>query len=255
MGRLICIGDVHGCIRELDALVTALALSPGDRLVFLGDLVDRGPDPMAVVRRVRSLIDEYPGSTVVLGNHEAKMGLRIRNPARPDRPAWLQAANEHELTWLTQVPAFTRDRTRGVVMVHGGIFPRYFEHHGTLPEDPSELPSLSRKQRERIARFRMVRFVNEAGDFVSLRERTASARFWADVYDGREGLVLFGHEPYLEGPRRFEHAIGIDGGCVYGGALLAAVWNGTGAAEPHIVRQQAFERYAEHRPYEEDDGG
>lgn len=136
-GRLICIGDVHGCIDELNALLEKIEPHTGDRLVFLGDLVDRGPDSPAVVRRVRGLLDVLPGSSVVLGNHEGKLAQRLKNPVRPDRPGWMDDISDEELSWLTRLPPFARDRERNVLMVHGGLFPRYFEKHGGLPEDPA----------------------------------------------------------------------------------------------------------------------
>jgi serine/threonine protein phosphatase 1 len=70
--RLIAIGDVHGCVHALDALLDAIAPTRADRLVFLGDLVDQGPDSRDVLDRV---IDLGTSSQVVLieGNHEEMM--------------------------------------------------------------------------------------------------------------------------------------------------------------------------------------
>ncbi|MGD9648341.1 MAG: metallophosphoesterase family protein [Pirellulales bacterium] len=67
--RLIAIGDVHGCIHALDALVDAIGPTAGDTLVFLGDLIDRGRDSRAVLERV---IELQRRCRVVLieGNHE-----------------------------------------------------------------------------------------------------------------------------------------------------------------------------------------
>lgn len=110
-----------------------------------------------------------------------------------------------------------------------------------------------RKQRDRISRFRFARWINEAGDVVSLSERTASCSFWADLYDGREGVVDFGHEPLFDAPRRFAFARGLDGGCVFGGALLAAVWTGADQLEPNIVRQPSLRKYAGPFAGEEDE--
>lgn len=70
------IGDVHGCADALDALLTALAPTSSDRLVFLGDLVDRGPKSVAVVERVMDLMGRLP-VVLVIGNHEEMM-LRAR---------------------------------------------------------------------------------------------------------------------------------------------------------------------------------
>lgn len=67
--RAIVIGDVHGCIDELDELLRTLQYKPGEDLVyFTGDLIDRGPSPVGVVRRAREI-----GAFSVMGNHEEKL--------------------------------------------------------------------------------------------------------------------------------------------------------------------------------------
>ena len=73
--RVYAIGDVHGCARELDQLLGAIDVdhagrSVADRqLVFVGDLIDRGPDSAAVVRRVHALCASG-GARLLMGNHE-----------------------------------------------------------------------------------------------------------------------------------------------------------------------------------------
>ena len=70
---IVAVGDLHGQIAFLDRLLAklqALPEWPAARLVFLGDLVDRGPDVRGCVRRVMDLLAEKPGSTCVMGNHD-----------------------------------------------------------------------------------------------------------------------------------------------------------------------------------------
>ncbi len=80
-GRTIAIGDVHGDLEGLERLLSRLpVLLPEDTLLFVGDYVDRGPHPAAVVRRVRALPSETAARVVFLrGNHE---------------DAWLKACRE-----------------------------------------------------------------------------------------------------------------------------------------------------------------
>jgi serine/threonine protein phosphatase 1 len=76
---LIAIGDVHGCIHALEALLDAIAPAPADRLVFLGDLVDHGRE----VRDVLDLVLEFQRRTQVIliqGNHEEMMLAARENP-------------------------------------------------------------------------------------------------------------------------------------------------------------------------------
>ena len=73
------IGDIHGMLDELRALIDGVGPQNGDRLCFLGDLVDRGPDSIAVIEFVRTLIDRFPGSLSIAGNHEEKaLRLKVR---------------------------------------------------------------------------------------------------------------------------------------------------------------------------------
>jgi serine/threonine protein phosphatase 1 len=68
-GRVIAIGDVHGCILALDALVEAISPAAGDRLIFLGDLIDQGGNSREVLDRVLEL-RQTCGVSVIRGNHE-----------------------------------------------------------------------------------------------------------------------------------------------------------------------------------------
>src|SRR2546428_12891335 len=68
MGRTIVVGDVHGCAWELEALLDRIGFTTGDSLVFVGDLVARGPNSLGVLDIARR-----SGATIVRGNHEQKL--------------------------------------------------------------------------------------------------------------------------------------------------------------------------------------
>jgi serine/threonine protein phosphatase 1 len=70
--RIFAIGDVHGCLDQLDTLLQSLALKADDYLIMLGDLVDRGPKSAGVLGRVRSLSQTHR-VIVIKGNHEQMM--------------------------------------------------------------------------------------------------------------------------------------------------------------------------------------
>ncbi|MEX2093580.1 MAG: metallophosphoesterase, partial [Pirellulales bacterium] len=68
-GRLIAIGDVHGCIHALDAVLDSIAPAANDRLVFLGDLIDQGKESREVLERIVQLKRECQ-VVLIQGNHE-----------------------------------------------------------------------------------------------------------------------------------------------------------------------------------------
>jgi bis(5'-nucleosyl)-tetraphosphatase (symmetrical) len=122
------IGDVQGCYDELRVLLERIAYSSDrDRLWFVGDLVNRGPQSLEVLRFVRDLGD---GAVTVLGNHDlhllaAAAGARRVNPldtfdevlAAPDR--------ETLVDWLRRRPLLHADDELGVVMIHAGLAPQW----------------------------------------------------------------------------------------------------------------------------------
>lgn len=86
-GRLIAIGDIHGCSLALDAILAAIAPQPEDTLVALGDYVDRGPDSKGVIDRLINLASQCQ-LICLHGNHEEMMLDVVRDGQPPFR--WLQ---------------------------------------------------------------------------------------------------------------------------------------------------------------------
>ena len=120
------IGDIQGCARSFDALLEAIAFDPGaDRLWLAGDLVNRGPDSLGVLRRVMALGDR---AVVVLGNHD----LHLLAIVSGVRPPWegdtfdeiLAAPDRDELVdWLRCRPLLHYDPAIRTVLVHAGLPP------------------------------------------------------------------------------------------------------------------------------------
>ncbi len=80
-GRLFAIGDVHGCVHALEVLIDAIAPTPDDRLVFLGDMIDHGRDSCQVLDRILEL-ERRCQVTLILGNHEEMLfAARKSEPA------------------------------------------------------------------------------------------------------------------------------------------------------------------------------
>jgi diadenosine tetraphosphatase ApaH/serine/threonine PP2A family protein phosphatase len=240
MRRTLVVGDVHGCLAELDDLLTAADWRAGrDRLVFVGDLVDRGPDGPGVVRRVREI-----GAEVVMGNHEEMVVRwarhearrarepRYENPMKPPREGDRRAIAElgdDGLDWLSRLPVTIR-LDDGTVVVHAGLEPCR-----TLAEqDPT-----------RVIR---VRYVDETGHMKATQyagQVLEGYDLWSTRWRGPESVV-YGHnahslgEPRVDEPAPGVFCHGIDTGCVYGGRLTALVlpgrtWVQTPARQAYAV--------------------
>jgi serine/threonine protein phosphatase 1 len=103
------VGDVHGCLRPLEALLEELAVTPDDLVVFVGDLLRKGPDSAAVLDLVRSRENLF----TVRGNNEEKV---IRGEAT------LPGLDAGDVDYLLSLPvAITVGET---LVVHGGVDPR-----------------------------------------------------------------------------------------------------------------------------------
>ena len=98
-GRVIAIGDIHGCIDELNQLLFRLEPGAGDTIVFLGDYCDRGPDSAAVITRILEL-QMIPDLNVhcVLGNHDLMMMQWFNYSINPETDA--QMRSEQEQLWF-----------------------------------------------------------------------------------------------------------------------------------------------------------
>lgn len=124
------IGDVQGCFSALHRLVDAIRFDPAqDRLWFVGDLVNRGPDSLAVLRWVKGLGES---AVTILGNHDLHL-LAVADGIAPSRPSdtlqdVLVAPDRHELLeWLTRRPLIhVHD---GFFMVHAGLLPQWTVDH------------------------------------------------------------------------------------------------------------------------------
>jgi len=118
------VGDIQGCHAELERLLEAIAFDPArDRLWLAGDLVNRGPDSLAVLRRARGLGDRV---VAVLGNHDLHLLAVASGAARARRRDTLDgilAAPDREelLDWLRHRPLMHHEC--GYVMVHAGLLP------------------------------------------------------------------------------------------------------------------------------------
>ena len=123
---LYAIGDIQGCYRAFESLLDAVGFDPShDRLWLVGDLVNRGPESLAVLRRV---IDLGEAVTTVLGNHDLHLlaaAAGLRRPSRSDTfQQVLDAPDAPDLLdWLRGRPLLHREPGTRRVLVHAGVPP------------------------------------------------------------------------------------------------------------------------------------
>jgi bis(5'-nucleosyl)-tetraphosphatase (symmetrical) len=121
---IYAIGDVQGCFDPLRRLIDALPFDPAnDRLWFVGDLVNRGPQSLEVLRFIRSL---GAAATVVLGNHDLHLVMQAEGFGRANQedtlgPVLAAADRDELLAWLRAQPLFHVGGDWA--MVHAGLLP------------------------------------------------------------------------------------------------------------------------------------
>jgi len=224
------IGDVHGMFQELERLIDVLKPSSEDTVVFVGDLVDKGPSSGDVVRFVREL-SSRTNVVVVEGNHEEKhrrfrkhrrnqSGIETRMSGHQRISVIFDNMSEDDRSFMDTFVPFHRIHEHDILVVHGGIPGDMVE----FPKTVEETKSWSSKKRRSINKIQRVRRVDkDTGKFVQNGDQTPDDPMWSEVYDGRFGHVVFGHMSFLDGPRMFPHSTGIDTGVVYGGPLTSMV--------------------------------
>lgn len=218
--RRIFVGDIQGCLRQFDELLATLGLQAGDRLYCVGDLVNRGPDSLGVLRRARDL-----GARVVLGNHDIHL-LRIAAgaavPGEDDRLAEVLDAPDRNtlLAWLGAQPVMRVEDD--IVVVHGGLHPAWTDVGAVAAELNAAIVDHVRGHNDpRIRYATQVRYCDAHGERPPQDEPPPDPPFvpWDQFYRG-ERTVVFGH--WSRRGLVVGHRLrGLDSGCVCGGALTA----------------------------------
>jgi len=260
---LYCIGDIQGCDAALGRLLDKIAFSPSrDTVYLLGDLVNRGPDSAAVLRRCR----EHDGALrCLLGNHDLHLlaaAHGARKPSRRDTLGSVLDASDRDalLDWLRRQPlARTHEHGGGtLLMVHAGVLPAWtaadtlahaqeveavlggpglpgFLHamYGNTPDHWRDDLAGADRLRVIVNALTRLRFCSAGGvmDFDSTESATAAPPGllpWFDVPGRRTAgtLMAFGHWSTLGWLNRGD-LLGLDTGCVWGGCLSAVRFGAT----------------------------
>jgi polynucleotide kinase-phosphatase len=245
-GPFDAIGDVHGCLDELVTLLGELGYAvvrdaagrpvdaahpEGRRAVFLGDLVDRGPDSPGVLRLAMGMV-RAGHALAVPGNHEHKLvralGGRDVKVSHGLETTLAQLADEPE-EFRREVAEFCRDLVSHLVLDDG----RLVVAHAGLKE------SYQGRASGRVRSFALYGDTTGETDEFGLPVRYP----WADDYRGR-AMVLYGHTPTPEA-EWVNNTMCLDTGCVFGGKLSALRY-----PEKEVVQVPAArEYYAPARPF------
>jgi serine/threonine protein phosphatase 1 len=192
-GRLLAVGDLHGCSDLLDQLLKEVAPEDRDQMVFLGDYVDRGPDGRGVIERLLELQRRWPQTVFLRGNHEQMF-----------------------LDYL-------EDRQRLPFLINGGQTTLESYGGGKLPAIPDRHRDFLHSLPTRYERDDFIFVHAGLRPGIPLADQDEEDLLWirgefldSDFDWGK--TIVFGHTP-LERPFLAERRIGVDTGAVYGRAL------------------------------------
>lgn len=252
MSKIYAVGDVQGCAPSLKALVKSLPKK--SKMIFLGDLVNRGPNSLGALRQLKSL-QESGRAECILGNHDLHLlaiDAGVRNPKGLDTvDAILKAPDRKELiNWVRNRPMALSNGK--VLTVHAGVLPQW-DLQQTIEcaqEVEKALRSKSYKQflanmygntpnqwSNSLKGYERLRVITNA--LTRMRFCTSGGQMEFDSKEGLENgpkgyipwfkvpkrktantLIYFGHWSTL-GLLRRNNVIGLDTGCVWGGKLTA----------------------------------
>ncbi|MCK6588325.1 MAG: metallophosphoesterase [Polyangiaceae bacterium] len=223
MPRTILVGDLHGCRTELELLLDYVGFSRGDRLIAVGDLIVRGPDPTGTLDVLYAA-----GARAVRGNHEDRVLRAVageRHVAGEAHRTAIKALRKRDLAWLQTLPLWIDLPEHNLRVVHAGV----------VPGVPIE------RQSPRALMY--MRCLSPWGEALERR----GEGLWGKAYEGSPHIV-FGHNALPE-PQIHAAATGIDTGAVYGGRLTAMVLRDGESPPPPEARRDVLVSIRSRRRY------
>ena len=211
--KIIIYGDLHGCLEEFKELRAKVSPSSNDKEIVIGDILDRGPFSNELLTYIRE-----NKILSILGNHEYKY-LRYKkhqenflktgkkNPIILDAKEinFFNNLNSKDFDYLNALPFFVK--INNLTLVHAGL------------TNKIDLDTASNKDLEKTL---WIRTLDDNEKTLSLSDDYPTARYWSEYYDGNQGIVVYGHQPFHE-VKIDTYSFGIDTGCVYGNKLTALV--------------------------------
>lgn len=253
---IYAIGDIQGCYAALEKLLTEINFHPANDVLWLtGDLVNRGPQSLEVLRLMKSLGSKHK---IVLGNHDLHLlavayGVKEKHPS-DTLDAILSAPDKNELIdWLRHLPLIHHDEEIDFVLVHAGLAPSWpledalrlarevekllqgnepqtflQSMYGNTPDHWNE--SLSGMERVRciVNYLTRMRFCHRDGRLDlsykgEIQHKPNDLIPWFEVVDrvNASKNIIFGHWAALNGQAGVPRIYPLDTGCVWGNCLTA----------------------------------
>ena len=207
--RILIIGDVHGCFKELQELLhMAGAYQPDTCIIFTGDLINKGPDNVQVVQFVRQL-----GAYCVRGNHDEYCLLQYERAFYTDRNPqfdWMDELSDDDLQFLYSLPYTISVPSINALIVHAGLVPGVQLNQQKLI-DLLELRNVTQQDQE------------QNNNQLVGTSKIDHGQPWANVWPGQLH-IYFGHDA-RRGLQLYPFATGLDTGCCYGGSITGVVIN------------------------------
>ena len=203
--NLLVIGDVHGCYDELRELLEQENVSKESNntcVIFVGDLINKGPKNAQVIKLARQL-----RAYSVRGNHDEVCLLewekaQQRKGQLSDKFSWMNQLTPQDVQWLYDMPYTISIPSRNFIIVHAGLVPGC----SLEDQDPEDM----------ITMRNIVKKVSGEG-YMATKDDTGVC--WASKWEG-PNHVYFGHDARRLLQQHL-YATGLDTGCVYGGHLTA----------------------------------
>ncbi|CAC5425372.1 unnamed protein product [Mytilus coruscus] len=208
--EIFIIGDVHGCLEELEELLELAKLEINNKKmlpIFVGDLANKGPRNLMTIRKVRQM-----EALSVRGNHEEAIVRHYlnwqndQNYVIPEEFKWITDLNTDDIEYLLELPYTISIPSRNILIVHAGLVP-------VIPI-----------QQQNLDNFIHIRnlYQDNDGNFIA-SELPFQGEAWASFWTGPEH-VYFGHDASRK-LQQHPYATGLDTGCLYGNMLSGIVIN------------------------------
>jgi len=192
-GRQLAIGDIHGCLTQLSDLLEQVVPTGDDRIVFLGDYVDRGPESAGVIGFLLDFRRQFPTTVFLRGNHEQ---MFLDYLAGADPTMFLNNGGAETLESYRRADAWPIPEEHLSFIASSALYHETAEHIFVHAGLRAGLP-LSQQNPE---------------DLIWIRREFLDADYhWGKV-------IVFGHTPQ-QTPLLTDNRIGLDTGCVYGRQL------------------------------------